>query len=301
MTKQLLQAITKAPFFVIGSPRSGTTLLRLILTSHSGLVVPPECGFIIWLQQSFGTWTNKEFSDAGAVSRFVDAVISARKFETWGLSREAVKTAITDRKPCTYSEACDSIYRCYCSHNGNDSTTWGDKNNYYLNHISSLARLFPNARFIHIVRDGRDIACSYRTIMATESNSPYRPVLPVNIDEIANKWSDDVHKSREQLARLDIRRVFELRYEDLVNKPEAIARRLCAGLGCIFEHRMLDFHIENKIRQLEPAATMDWKKRTLEPIDPSSIGRFHVELSKSEIAKFSDIARQELSYYQYID
>lgn len=301
MSRASIQENSRAPFFVIGSPRSGTTLLRLILASHSALAVPPECGFIVWLHPLFGGWGATEFADTAAVAQFADAVVASRKFETWGLSRSDVKTTIVAGKPSNFAQACDLIYQCFCSRAGKDSANWGDKNNYYLNHISLLAALFPKARFLHIVRDGRDVACSYRTTMAIESNSPYRPDLPVDINGIANRWVQDIRISRSQIAKLAAGRAFEVRYEDLVSDPATVVRGLCDKLGCGFEQQMLEFHLENRKNQLEPPATMDWKQRTLEPIGPSSVGRFHTQLRESEIRDFVDIAQHELRLYRYID
>ncbi|MDE2234040.1 MAG: sulfotransferase, partial [Gammaproteobacteria bacterium] len=68
------QVQSPEPFFVIGSPRSGTTLLRLILTSHPQIVVPPECGFVTWLYPTFGEWGLSEFTIPENIERFATAV-----------------------------------------------------------------------------------------------------------------------------------------------------------------------------------------------------------------------------------
>ena len=148
-----------APFFVIGSPRSGTSMLRLMLTCNPRLIVPPECGFILWLRSRFGDWTGREFANGTKREFFVDSVVGARKFETWNISPESIAAAIVDAEPHSYASACDAIYRLYANRSGKSNAIWGDKNNYYLAHIDDLKALFPLARVLHIVRDGRDVAC----------------------------------------------------------------------------------------------------------------------------------------------
>lgn len=290
----------RAPFFVIGSPRSGTTLLRLMLTSHPRLVVPPECGFMVWLHPAFGHWGAAEFADPANVSRLAGEVSASRKFETWELDRAEIETAITHRAPRTYGEACDSIYRLFCTHAGKAMATWGDKNNYYLSHIPTLRAIFPQARFIHIVRDGRDVACSYREVMTLDSHSPYRPSLPVAITQIATQWADDIRTIGAQLAAMDGDAAIELRYEDLTADPTRELTRLCDWLGERFDPGMLQFHDGNRAQHLEPAATMDWKQRTLDPVSTQTVGRHALLLAEAEASEFVAIAGSELRRYHYL-
>ena len=290
----------RPPFFVIGSPRSGTTLLRLMLTSHPRLIVPPECGFMVWLHPSFGHWGAAEFADPANVARFADEVGRSRKFETWGITRAQVESTLTGHAPQGFGDACDAIYRLYCRHSGKPTATWGDKNNYYLSHVTTLKAIFPQARFIHIVRDGRDVACSYREVMRLGSDSPYRPALPVAIGEIAAQWAQDIHTIRAQFATMDPDATIELRYEDLTADPRRELARLCDWLGEAYSPAMLDFHDANRAQHLEPSATMDWKQRTLDPVSADTVGRHAVLLDDAEASAFVAIAGDALRAYRYL-
>jgi len=276
-------------------------MLRLMLTCHPGLVVPPECGFIIWLQPGFGRWNGSDFADAGKVSGFADAVCDARKFDTWKLSREDVRQAVLSSRPDSYAAACWAVYALFASRCGKPHATWGDKNNYYLEHITALKAIYPEARFIHIVRDGRDVACSYRETMSRESDSPYRPELPVSIDEISRKWSRDIRMIQGQLAYLAREDKLETRYEDLVADPAGELARICAWLGVPFAASMLDFHDINRASMLEPDATMDWKQRTLEPASTGTVGRHATHFAAGEAEVFVANAGAQLRDYGYLD
>jgi hypothetical protein len=72
-------------------------------------------------------------------------------------------------------------------------------------------------------------------------------------------------------------------YENLVTDPFREIKKICDSLKIPFEDEMLEFHILNKKHQLEPEATLDWKKRTLEKITPSQVGRFKNELSEDDV------------------
>jgi hypothetical protein len=276
-------------------------MLRLMLTCHSELVVPPECGFIIWLQPEFGRWDASDFMDEDKVSRFAEAICNARKFDTWKLSKEAVCQAILSNRPDTYANACGCVYMLFASHDGKPQAIWGDKNNYYLGHITALKGLYPGARFIHIVRDGRDVACSYRETMARESDSPYRPKLPISIDEISQRWSCDIRTIQGQLAGLAPEDKLETRYEDLAADPNGELTRICAWLGVPFAEVMLDFYNINRTSMLEPSATMDWKQRTLEPVSSGTVGRFVTHFAAGEAELFAANAGAQLRDYGYLD
>jgi hypothetical protein len=271
-----------------------------MLTSHPALVVPPECGFAAWLFPDYGAWGADEFADAALRARFVAAVAAARKFDTWELPAERVDAALAGRAPRDYAEACERIYRLYAATVDKPHARWGDKNNFYLNHIARLRDIWPAARFVHLVRDGRDVACSYREVMAQASTSPYAPALPTDIAKIAGTWAQDVRTIAEGLAGVPAADRFGLRYEDLTTAPEATLAPLCAFLGVAFDPAMLQFHQANREQALEPAATMDWKRRTTEPANPGTVGRHKALLSAQEIGTFEATAGAELRRHGYL-
>ena len=276
-------------------------MLRLMLTAHPKMVVPPECGFLVWLQPQFGQWGHSEFADADNRARFAKAVNASRKFDTWGLSSEEVAAAMAESDPRTYADACMGVYRLFAAREGKMGAILGDKNNYYLSHVAALKAMYPDARFLHIVRDGRDVACSYREVMTIPSASPYRPELPWAIADIARAWASDVQAIRAQFASLGDSDTLEIRYEDLASLPERELGRICAWLGIGFDRQMLQFHEENRARNLEPLATMDWKRRTTEPASDATIGRYKMMLSAREITAFEAIAAPELRQYGYLN
>lgn len=290
--------IYEAPVFVIGNPRSGTSLLRLTLTSHSAILIPPECGFIVWLEKYFGDWNTSDNKTA-KVDGFLDALFKCKKFETWSLSPEFIRERIEETRPANYSTLCSVVYSAYGLSLGKKFSIWGDKNNFYLQHLEELLELFPNARFLHIVRDGRDVACSYREVMRGQSNSPYAPHLETNIRSIAHEWSSNVSRVNNFIEALPPDSGKTVKYEELAQTPDVVLGNICAWFGLSFEKDMLRFHDFNRDEQLEPKLTMDWKKRTLEPISNGTVGRFEKLLTISEIDEFNAEASVTLSSFGY--
>lgn len=287
------------PVFIIGNPRSGTSLLRLLLTCHSQILIPPECGFIIWLKEKFSGWTKSDNGSASKIKLFVDELFACKKFDTWLMDKGLIEEQILIHQPAAYAELCALVYCAFGTSTGKSFKVWGDKNNFHLNHLNELSELYSNARFLHIVRDGRDIACSYREVMAAKSNSPYAPRLATGIEEIALEWSNNVLKIDAFMSQMQGEAAMTIRYEDLVKTPASIMTSICEWLGMAFEAEMLEFYSVNRTKKIEPELTLDWKKQTLQPINDKFVSRYTCLLSAAEIHEFQKIASAAFKRFCY--
>lgn len=292
-------AYLDSPIFVIGNPRSGTSLLRLILTSHSQVLIPPECGFIIWLSVMYSGWVQSDSCDPVKLKKYLDDLFACKKFETWKLEREKVERQITFRQPANYAELCSVIYEAFGTNFGKKFTIWGDKNNFHINHLRDLLDLYSKARFLHIVRDGRDVACSYREVMEGKSNSPYAPKLNTGIEEIALEWASNVMKVDSFITSMPDSQAMTIRYEDMATNPQPAISSMCEWLGLEFEKEMLNFYQQNRDMDLEPNLTLDWKKRTTEPISRDTVGRYKTVLTNEEKTVFLSVANPVLCKFRY--
>lgn len=285
--------------FIVGNPRSGTSLLRLILTCHSKIIIPPECGFILWLQRAYSDWQQLDCSNEYKVDNFLDDLFRSKKFDTWDISRNLIKKHIVESKPENYADLCMQVYAAYGESIDKNFTLWGDKNNFYLSYLNEILNLYRNARFLHIVRDGRDVACSYRKVMNTSYLSRYAPKLPVDISDIAQEWATNVTNINAFMSKLPCQSRITISYEDLVMYPAATIKRVCGWLGVSYEENLINFYLINKSKVLEPSATIEWKKRTLQPISDETVGIFAKKLTAGEEKDFCKIAASALSLYSY--
>jgi hypothetical protein len=207
-------------FFIVGSARSGTTLLRLMLNAHPEVAVPPESRFITEL------WPNR---DEVAVDPMLNKLAGHRLFRTWDLPISAVRAELGDAERAAYADVMLAAYRAFARSVG--KARFGDKTPRYVEHIAFLRRLFPNGRFVHLVRDGRNVAMSYADV----------PFGPKTVARTAALWARRVGKGIAAGRELEGGRYLEMRYEDLVEDPPGETKTLCEFLRIDFDPAMLDY------------------------------------------------------------
>lgn len=209
-----------APFFVVGSARSGTTLLRMILNAHPLVAVPPESRFVVELYEG------REVVDAEPV---LQALARHPRFRLWGLGIEEVRRSLPPERPLPYSRVMEAAYNAYAEAQG--KSRWGDKTPRYVEHMDLLGRLWPRARFVHLVRDGRNVALSYADV----------PFGPKTVGGAARLWAGRVADGIAAGAALGGERYLQMRYEDLVEEPQARVKQLCDFLDIPFDEAMLSY------------------------------------------------------------
>ena len=287
------------PIFILGNPRSGTTLLRLMLNNHRNIVIPPECGFAVWWYEKYQHWDARSSQDSEKLATFIHDLMTSRKIDTWNLDPARLREHVSREQPGSYSKLVSSIYEFFGRSTGREFKRWGDKNNFHVGFVTTLFAIFPNGCFVHIVRDGRDVACSYRNVMRSPIVSCYSPRLPTDIHEIAAEWRKNLSKVIKAFDKIGWEKVLEIRYEDLVSHVETELRRLCVYLGEPYDDNMLNYYEANRIKQLEPAEFLQWKAKTLEKPTDAEVGKFERELTPSEIRDFNQEAGDLLRRYGY--
>lgn len=210
--------------FVVGCGRSGTTLLRSFLDAHPDLAVPGESHFLATMIR-----VRRRYERGGGFDRdaFLSDLRGHDRFRRWHLEHDTVQRAFAAHPPADLADAVRLLYRSYAQDHG--ASRWGDKTPDYVVRMPGIATLLPEARFVHVIRDGRDVAAS---LLAQE----WGPSSP---RAAAHHWSRRVRGGRQAGQALGDR-YREIRYEDLVGEPEAVLRGLCGFLALDFDERMLD-------------------------------------------------------------
>jgi len=283
-------------FFVIGSPRSGTTLLRLMLNKNQRLSVPPEAGFLVWLYTKY-----KDFSySENEVFLFVRDLLVTSKIEHWGISDKELANYIISAKPASYSELMDVVYLFYSKVKLiKNVEVFGDKNNFYLTHIELLHSLYNDAKFIHIIRDGRSVAVSYMDIMKKNINFKYAPKLPVDISDIANEWVSNINKVESSFNEINSNRYITVRFEDLILEPEKILKKICVFLDVKYDNEMLNYYQTTGDLGLEPSSFNKWKSKNLLPLQKDEVFKYK-NLEEVSLQIFNDKAADILDKYGYM-
>lgn len=282
--------------FILGNPRSGTSLLRIMLNSHPLIASPPECGFLHWWYPKYENWTRKDSIDLIKINAFVDDVLSSKKMETWHLNKELLTSKILSEQPLDYSSLSELVYATWALMNSHKNPqVIVDKNNYYIHHLKDLVKIWPDARFIHLIRDGRDVACSYLAMESLKTDSPYKPKLPSNISDIAIEWLTNNENIFQFLNHLEEGTTHIIRYEELVTRTESMLNSICEFLEVPMSLEMLNYYNHND----EPRSTSDWKKKTFEEPDIRNIGKYKELLSSEQIIQFNEIALIALKEFGY--
>ncbi|MGO9012164.1 MAG: sulfotransferase family protein [Bryobacteraceae bacterium] len=265
------------PIFLVGCPRSGTTLLRDLLRSHPNLTFPPESRFIPRLYRAFGDPSSDEqaWQLAGRILK------TPRLALRWGITVHE-----RDFAGCrSFSEVTRRLFEIWAAKEG--KPRWGDKTPHYVRNIPLLLRLFPEAQVIHIVRDGRDVVLSWlRTRLE-----------PGNLYVAARLWKEMVKQGRQDGALLPSGTYFELRYETLLAEPEATMRSVCEFLGepyaavVLFPNR-ITLELRRTARELSDPAFAD-------SIVSDNAGAWRSGMSLRERTLFESVAGGLLSELGY--
>lgn len=253
------------------------------------MVVPPECGFALWLAPRYAnlqSFEDKVYRD------FANAVVRSKKFETWGVEDAVLLARIRRQQPQSYISMVNCVYRIYADKNNEDPIKVGDKNNYYINHLNEIGEYFPDSSFVFIIRDGRDVACSYRALADKKIESAYKPNLESDIVKIAEEWSCNAEKIHVYGGE----RSMYIKYETLIERPVEELSRVCQFLGLDYSPRMLEYRKRND----EPSEFLQWKGKTTEAPDPSNIGKFRQLLIRDELARFESVAGKMLRKFGYL-
>lgn len=257
-------------FFIIGRGRSGTTLLSKMLNSHAQLAVAQEGLFILNLA---GRYSGLRRWDAATRARFIDDLLREKRMAMWGIDRELLARRLADvAEAPDYATLCCLVYEAYALSQGKrDIRIFGDKNPHYTLLLPRLERIFPDARYIHLVRDYRDTIVSYRKVAFDLSN----------VAGLAERWNH-YNRPAVELAERRPGACLCVRYEDLVNQPEEQVARMCAFLGVPFDEGVLDYH-----KRDDPAAPAWFRTLFADlkaPLKRENAEKWRKEMNPEEIA-----------------
>jgi hypothetical protein len=269
--------------FVCGVTRSGTTLIRLMLDSHPDLAIPGETH---WLPKLI------KAAERGSQSAddYADLIIDHKRWGDFHLDGDELRARIRQIDPPTAADAIRAFYLLYAEREG--KIRYGDKTPGYVQEMPRIERVLPEARFVHIIRDGRDVSLSHlRMNWGPESYA-----------ESARLWRNRIRKARKQAPKID--HYTEIHFEDLVADTEGVLRRVCDFIELDFDPVMLDYHeraegrLAEKARELprknrppQPAeARLESHKLAKEPPRSDRVGMWRERMTPEEVAEYESVA-----------
>jgi hypothetical protein len=278
---------------VVGVARSGTTLLRLMLDAHPVMAIPPETHFIPKLVKAL------EERDGDPHDVAFELITTHRRWPDFGLDAAELRERLDRIDPLTAGDAMRAFYGQYADQQG--KPRWGDKSPSYVRRMRRVSSALPEAHFIHLVRDGRDVALSQVEV----------DFGPDALSEVAQQWVDGIAKAHRQAKRVG--HYMELHYEDLVADPEPGLRRVCEFIDLEWDPAMLSYHEGAEQRMAEvtrdfergsgpaiPAAVRaERHTRVAQPPQRKRAGRWRTDMSESDREAFEAIAGPTLAELGY--
>ena len=268
-----------SPIFVIGAERSGTTLLRLMLTAHPDICIPPESLFFVALESKYGAAPDL----LPQIEDFLNDLYNNNfhRFWEWNVDPKLLLNNWKNYHQLSYTQAVETVYQTYCQQFDPAASIWGDKNPFHIYQLGKIRRYFPGVKVILIVRDFRACYSSVKKLVAKEQERGEVWQGIKTIGGLTHQWNQVVkiiekyHQKWEQF--------YLVSYEDLVREPSAQLAKICKWVGVDFQESMLEFYQRNAELGLVPVNQMVWHPNTLEPIGSDRINAWQDELSVTEL------------------
>jgi hypothetical protein len=274
-----------SPVFIVGAPRSGTTLLQYMLRSHPTLSVPTgESQFIIPMMRQSSTFVEPLAEDGvrqvlkamyALNSEFLETDLEGLRFNIDVLARRfAAEGRATTRDVIT------GLFEANAT--GQGKTRWVDKTPYYVLHIPALRTWWPHAKFVHLIRDGRDVAMSL-----LDRRHDFRVY---NLYFAARYWDQYVNIGHEVGSKLPADQYHELSYRELVREPRRTLERLCDFLEVDFDPAMLNF---------KPSGEAGKTPLLLAPVRADNAGKWRQRMNLRQLRTFEGGAASTLRRFGY--
>lgn len=279
--------------FVVGVNRSGTTLLRMMLDAHPELTMPPETHFVPELI---------DLAESGEATpeALVATITKQREWGDFGVGEDELLDAFGAIEPLNAGDALRAFYSLYAARIG--KPRWGEKTPIYVKSIRKIGRALPEARFVHVIRDGRDVALSIRD----------RAVKEHPIDRIAERWVRRIGQARRQSKHVPHYK--EVRYEQLILETEPTLRGVLDFFELPWDDAVLDYHRQSagRLEEMKRELPADGKRETLsverrmatharttQAPDPSRVSRWREQMDREDRRLFESIAGELLAELGY--
>ena len=265
-----------APVFVVGVGRSGTSLVHSMLAAHSQLAFPPETQFV---RRYVGRRRLARCHARGGVAA-VRAVLEAdHRVRRLQLDLEEVLARYRRGAPFSEADLYETLLTCYASVRGKPRV--GDKDPRCVEFLPLLARHWPSAHVVHVIRDPRDVLASRKKGAWSRRRSSITHVFVNHVQLSAGRRAGPLSFGP---------RYHEVVYEALLADPETVLRRLTERIEVPYEEAMLQFGAA--ARSLVSDEELAWKRETLGPLIATNSGKWRRELADWEAALAERVCRE---------
>jgi hypothetical protein len=292
IAKETVEGRARNPYlFIVGCARSGTTLIHRMVDAHPLIAITPE---MHWITYHFKKWKHSK-PDGLVTPELISELAEHRRFAQFEIGREEFEGLLGPGEQVSYPSFLNGIFDLYGR--VKNKPLVGNKTPAYVRSISSLHALWPEAKFVHIIRDGRDVCLSIMNWKKAGRNAGrYATWNEDPVSTTALWWERKVRLGREAGASLGPELYHEIRYESLVSRAVEECTRLCEFLDVPYDDAMVRFH-EGKTRTDLPDARKNAKKAWL-PIT-SGLRNWRSEMPDEDVERFEAAAGDLLGELGY--
>lgn len=279
-----------SPVFIVSSGRSGTTLLRGILNASNQIYIPHESDFIA---RAYPFYHDKQHFSEDDYQKIIEIFVKTSQDKGWGMTKKYLASCLKEHAPQKFADVNSIIYEAYLNQQGLKNLQWGIKAPVLIASIERILKVFPEAKIVHLVRDGRDVSLSYRKVHEDEKSK----FGPKGIFAAALYWIDGLRRVEE----LHNSPIYELQYENLLSSSAVEVEKLCTFLGIDYDCSMYEnYQHSNTNKNL----TLEKHKQTIHSkikvgLDSKNIKKYLSSMSKIDRFIFELIAVPYLDKYQY--
>jgi hypothetical protein len=265
----------EAPIFIVGAPRSGTTLLRNMFNRHPRIAICGETHFHHYVyarRRAFG-----DLSDPKNRRRVVEEYLAIRRLQ-WVTDRAALTEKLM-QEGASYQ----ALFTCLVKHHAESQgkQRWGEKTPQHALFSETLCEWYPSATLIHMIRDPRDVVASLQR-MSWAANSVVRN---------ARTWRE-CNLAAQRCSHLP--QYLPVRYETLIAKPEQELARICARLGEEYDPAMLGPQQATGIPSTRP-----WSIRAEQPITTERLDKWREQLTAKEVSQIEWAVGRHMETFGY--
>jgi hypothetical protein len=286
MNTPLAQPSRTGPIFIVGAPRSGTTMLQYRLRNHPRISLPTgESHFIVSLYRDQGKYG--DLARPEDIRRILLAMLAQNRsfLETDLHGLQFDVDALADELHAEGRHTLPAIISGLFEKNarGEGKVRWGDKTPYYVMHLPKLLEWFPDAQIVHLIRDGRDVALS---LFGRQHDFHV-----YNAYFAAEYWESYVERGRALGRALSPDQYLELRYEDLLAQPEDTMRQLCTFLGEAYSEALFEVASTGGPASKTPLVH--------KPLQADNAGKWRSRMTASQVRAFEGVAGRTLREFGY--
>jgi hypothetical protein len=275
---------SNAPIYIVGTERSGSNLLRVILNAHSRIDVPHPPHIIKYfsaLEHRYGDLAMDE--NLARLVKDIGRLLDIHIYP-WEIDLD-IDRVVAEARPRTLFGAFASIQQQHLELSG--KARWGNKSTFMIQHVDEILVRDPGARLVWLVRDVRDVAVSSR-------KSVFSPCHPAHT---ARLWAEQQREGLALQERLGSESVLRMHYEELLEDPERELRRLCTFLGEEFEPQLLE-HASTGAARKGAKLSESWQN-TGKPILRGNSGKWRKGLTAIELASVESEAGELMACLGY--